>query len=118
MTKYYVINGKVTQLSCDDSSVASQHGCFQYFTGLTGTIQSYNLAETLELVGQNYKNCIRQEAGYCCIEYVPTSFQLGAETCVDAANRCASGSACTNDYIIIPGVTNPSGANQPDSYDR
>jgi len=109
---------KVTQLSCDDSCVASQQGCFQYFTGITGTIQSYNLAGELELVGQNYKNCIRQEAGYCCIEYVPTSFQLGTATCADAANRCASASSCLTEYVIIPGVTNPSGVAQPDSYDR
>ena len=30
------VPSQVTQLSCDDETVASQQGCFQYHTGITG----------------------------------------------------------------------------------
>jgi len=109
---------KVTQLSCDDYGVAAQAGCFQYHTGTTGTIQSYNLVGAIQLVGTNYKNCIRQESGYCCIEYTPVIFTLGPIACAAAATRCASVSTCSQDYILIPEVQNPSGTAQPGSYDR
>ena len=59
---------QVSQFSCDDEYVAAQVGCFQYFTGLTGTIQSYNYAGLAQIKGMNYKNCIRAEEGYCCIQ--------------------------------------------------
>ena len=46
---------------------APEH-CVQYFTGLTGTINSYgfnlnNPAMSTLLQAQNYKNCIRKEKG-------------------------------------------------------
>ena len=46
---------------------APEH-CVQYFTGLTGTINSYGLnlnnpAMSTLLQAQNYKNCIRKEKG-------------------------------------------------------
>ena len=109
---------EVTQLSCNDDSVASQQGCFQYHTGVTGTIQSYNVAGQIQLAAQNYKNCIRQEAGYCCIEFIPTIFKLGPTACAAAATRCASVSSCSQDYILIPEVQNPSGTDNSGSYDR
>jgi len=105
---------KVTQYSCSDDCVASQEGCFQYFTGLTGTIQSYNLAQTAQLQGHNYKNCIRQEEGYCCIQYTVNSYAMDATACAAAATRCSGASICTSDYIIIPNTV-PSGSI---SYDR
>jgi len=96
---------KVTQYSCNDPYVACQEGCFQYHTGITGTIQSYNFAGGQQLVGQNYKNCIRQEAGYCCIQYSVISYAVGATTCANnAANRCSGSSLCLQDMIIIPGA--------------
>jgi len=109
---------KVTQLSCNDDCIASQQGCFQYHTGVTGTIQSYNVAGQIQLAAQNYKNCIRQEAGYCCIEFIPTIFQLGPIVCAAAATRCASVSTCSQDYVLIPEVANPSGTGNSGSYDR
>jgi len=109
---------KVTQLSCDDPDVAAQVGCFQYFTGVSGTIDSYNFGNSAQLATLDYTNCIRQEEGYCCIEYTVISFQLGAKTCADATtNRCSGGSVCISDYIIIPNVNN--NVNNPTgNYDR
>ena len=75
---------------------------------MTGVIQSYNFAGAAQLQGQNYKNCIRREEGYCCIQYTVNSYAVDDTTCANAAaNRCSGASVCTVDYIIIPN-TNPS----------
>ena len=81
---------------------------------MPGTIQSYNFAGSQMLAGQNYKNCIRQEEGYCCIQYTVISYGMGGgladtiTTCetggIDGANRCAGASLCSMDMIIIPGA--------------
>ena len=118
----------MTQYSCNDDYVACQQGCFQYHTGITGTrrrvvtititnvisgtIQSYNFAGSQQLAGQNYKNCIRQEEGYCCIQYSVISYNMGAGNIInlctiggiDGANRCSGASICSMDMIIIPGA--------------
>ena len=70
---------------------------------MTGVIQSYNFAGAAQLQGQNYKNCIRREEGYCCIQYTVNSYAVGDTTCADATtNRCSGASVCTIDYVIIP----------------
>ena len=81
---------KVTQYSCNDADVATSAGCFQYFTGVTGTIDSYNLANTVQLATLDYQNCIRQEEGYCCIEYTVISYKIGTITCANAAAAAAN----------------------------
>ena len=48
------------------------NGCLQYQTGLTGRITTFNFAATdsqQHLASQSYSHCIRQEAGFCCIQY-------------------------------------------------
>jgi len=118
---------KVTQLSCDDPYVANQEGCFQYHTGVTGTLNSYNFAGGAQLTGQNYKNCIRQEEGYCCIEYSVISYSLGPDTitCISGAAvtdaeklpaRCTGATTCTSEYILVPGVEAANAA--VNTYDR
>jgi len=121
---------KVTQYSCNDPGVASQQGCFQYHTGTTGTLQSYNFAGGNQLVGQNYKHCIRQEEGYCCIQYSVISYDMGGgladtiTTCaiggIGGANRCSGASLCSMDFIIIPGAgMSPTGnPNSQETYER
>ena len=37
--------------------------CTQYFTGTTGTIQTYNFAGGQLIAGVDYTNCVRQELG-------------------------------------------------------
>jgi len=110
---------KVSQFSCDDEYVAAQVGCFQYFTGLTGTIQSYNYAGLAQIKGMNYKNCIRAEEGYCCIQYDVVAYAVDAVTCADAtANRCAGSTTCVSDYIIVPGTVFTGAATATYTYDR
>ena len=84
---------KVTQLSCNSDDVASTEGCFQYYTGLTGVVESYNFAgNNNHLAATNYKACIRPEAGYCCISWsVEEAFKVdlaGEETANLATNVC------------------------------
>merc|ERR1719429_316932 len=52
---------KVSQISCDDPNVANQEGCFQYFEGESGTIESYSFQSSLMIASQNYAVCIRPE---------------------------------------------------------
>ena len=80
----------------------------------SGTIQNYNFAGGQQLAGQSYKNCIRQEEGYCCIQYNVISYDMGGgladtiTTCatggIAGANRCTGASLCSMDMLIIPGA--------------
>ncbi|TRY67362.1 hypothetical protein TCAL_15826 [Tigriopus californicus] len=62
-------------------------GCLQYHTNLDGRFETFNFAPTDEnhLKDQNYAICIRQELGYCCVEYSvcpdveDTGFTLGVD---------------------------------------
>jgi len=37
--------------------------CVQYFTGTSGTVQSYNFQGGTQLAAQEYNICLRQEEG-------------------------------------------------------
>jgi len=93
---------KLTQYSCDDAYVSAQAGCFQYFTGLTGTIQSYNFAGSTQISTHEWKGCIRQEEGYCCIQWDVVTWDVNAATCATAPNTCAGATNCLIDYVTIP----------------
>jgi len=124
---------KVTQLSCDDPDVARTEGCFQYFTGETGSFESFGLASSSMICGHNYGICIRPLDGYCCIEYTPTTWDIASfntravaendgeqVNCIrDVADGiavddgtadapfpgiCNGAIACQINYIIIPGA--------------
>lgn len=79
-------------------------------------ISSYNIDGAAQLQGHNYKNCIRREEGYCCIQYTVIDYGVSNTACINnAATRCSGASVCTVDYIIIPN-TNPSGVVNYDRY--
>jgi len=62
---------KASQIPCG-ANYAPPNGCLQYQTGLTGRITTFNFAATdsqQHLASQSYSHCIRQEAGFCCIQY-------------------------------------------------
>ncbi|KAF4518763.1 hypothetical protein B566_EDAN006167 [Ephemera danica] len=76
----------VTQQACNESVPL---GCTQYFTGVTGTVTSFNYgtskngADTRQLVDQQYTVCVRPEAGYCGIDWSPadsSSFTVSGNT--------------------------------------
>jgi len=124
---------KVTQLSCESEDVASTEGCFQYYTGLTGVVQSYNYAgNNNHMAATNYKVCIRPEAGYCCIAWsVEESFEvdLAGETTANLATNvctgggtqgmaghCTTAMTCSLDYVVIPGGS--TGPTDTTTFDR
>ena len=72
---------KVLQIECY-SRFKAPTDCYQYFTGVTQTgIQSINYPNVM-LTDQLYEICVRQEFGYCGIEWMqnptnsPDSFEL------------------------------------------
>merc|ERR1711981_464564 len=107
---------KVTQYTCD-SPVRPPEGCFQWHTGTTGTIRTFNFANADQghLANQRYSVCIRQEAGFCCNKYSvctdANSFTLwlgGMGAAVDAG--------CTADYLLIEGASEI--CNSPETFSK
>jgi len=102
---------KVTQIECWSNARPYDSGCDQYFTGTTGRIQSYNFGQTSSssyqhLSAQRQNICIRQEAGFCCIQYNscsdPNSYAFDNKIAADNGDQ---GSNCSQDYIEISGVS-------------
>jgi hypothetical protein len=50
---------QITQISCFDSNHLAPSGCTQYYTGTSGTIQSFNWQNMVQLANQNQKICFR-----------------------------------------------------------
>ncbi|XP_026758625.2 uncharacterized protein LOC113518061 [Galleria mellonella] len=121
-------NMKLVQLGCDCPGIAP-NGCLQYYTGTSGTINSFNYGSaantvlssslvtgTRQMANLNYGICIRMEAGYCGIQYSQSandvySFTIsgdveGADNTVLGTSLGASNDgACSTDYVIIPNPT-------------
>merc|ERR1712110_1089520 len=97
---------KVSQIPCNANFDAPE-GCLQYHTGVDGRFESFNFPGNspveMHLQNQDYRVCIRQEEGYCCIRYrvcdTPRSYTLSND--IAAMTGAHLGSDCTNDYIII-----------------
>ncbi|XP_059097812.1 uncharacterized protein LOC131892089 [Tigriopus californicus] len=95
---------KVTQIPC--YSVGHPHGagCLQYHTGLSGRLTTFNFIPTNDnhLANQDYSICIRQELGFCCVEYTvcpePGSFNLDTQEESEIDTYCKD-----EDYIGIEG---------------
>jgi len=108
-------NIHIMQIECDEPW-KPQSGCLQYFTGTTGTINSYNFDESHHLANQQYRNCIRTELGYCSISFTEIEsdgFQISS---IAPSTTVLTGDLCTTDYVIIPGGGATPG--QPTSSDR
>lgn len=107
---------KVTQVECT-SKRAAPSGCTQYFTGDSGTIETYNYnsAAGVLLANQDYSMCIRTERTYCAICYYSTSFKvsvpgataiggtLGVDTNCGAEGSTLIANGGAFDHIVIPG---------------
>jgi len=96
----------VRQISCT-STWKAPTDCAQYYTGVTGTITSYNFAGGQLLNSQYYNNCIRTEKGYCKIQYKastgtsPDAFSLKASS----GNAEASAGGCPSSFLYIPNLS-------------
>ena len=93
---------QVSQYSCDDEYVAAQIGCFQYFTGLTGTLQSYNFAGAAQIK-------VQTTVLHCCSV-------LTAGCCRATTTRTASGrrrATAASSTTWSPGQSTPPPAQTP-----
>lgn len=67
--------------------IPAPNGCLQYYTGTTGTINSFNygtaantalsaslVTGTRQIANLNYGICIRMEAGFCGIQYAQVMY--------------------------------------------
>lgn len=112
---------KTAQIPCG-SNYAPRDGCLQWHTGLTGSMSTFNFnsASGNHLALQNYEICVRQEQGYCCIEYSVcgtdlSNFSLNnVVALIQDTAKSVVGSVCfatttgvasdtTADYIVIEG---------------
>ena len=93
---------KVSQFLCD-SDQRPPEGCLQYYTGTEGRITSFNWAgNNGHLKNQKYTMCLRQEAGFCCVNYqVCNGEQFAIDTKI--AKTAGIEDQCSGDYIIIEG---------------
>merc|ERR1712106_1030729 len=68
---------KVTQVECS-SKTAAPSGCTQYFTGTSGTIETfnYNSGSGVLLANQDYSACVRAERAFCAICYYSSIFKM------------------------------------------
>lgn len=98
-----------------------------YYTELSGTVSSFNYAQTAssgvvsagvtgtrELANLNYGVCIEMQPGYCSILWSQSasdiySFTVSGDTVASTANGTVgttavslTGSNCTTDFVVIP----------------
>ncbi|XP_059097778.1 uncharacterized protein LOC131892061 [Tigriopus californicus] len=109
---------KVTQIPCNTQGHPNGCGCLQYHTGLTGRLTSFNFLPTNDnhLANQDYSVCIRQEAGFCCIEYSvcsdANSFSIDTNKMLMMSK--VETECLTIDYITIEGGQGScAGSNNP-----
>uniref|UniRef100_T1IHV2 CUB domain-containing protein n=1 Tax=Strigamia maritima TaxID=126957 RepID=T1IHV2_STRMM len=71
---------RVSQIECNSPSIAPS-GCFQYYTGTSGSFRSFNYDANFNSGYQrelNYGTCMRRESGFCGIRYTTAgAFQVG-----------------------------------------
>lgn len=99
---------KVSQIPCASDN-APPNGCLQYQTDITGRFTSFNFAANngLHLASQQYSTCVRQAAGFCCVQYTPcvdvgpAAFSLSLGDV--ALTKALVETSCTLDYVRIDG---------------
>jgi len=97
---------KVTQIICN-SRMRPPEGCLQWIVGTEGRIETFNFAgNDNHLNNQRYNTCIRQEMGFCCVEYSvcsdPNSFSLFSMAAADLSDaKALVESSCSLDWIEI-----------------
>jgi len=99
---------KVNQIECSSTAKAPTD-CFQYLTGISGSISSLNYPTTALVL--TYTICVRREYGYCGIEWSesaitsPDPFDLNTGAVADALVGGVDASASAV-YLSIPGSAN------------
>ncbi|CAH0391572.1 unnamed protein product [Bemisia tabaci] len=103
---------RITQIDCKTQvQLMAPNGCLQYFTDLSGNVQSFNYAGGLYQTNLDYAICIKRSINTCRVEYQQaegskfgiSSFE-GTELS-DGIGRAGTVSCdlTTHDYLFIPG---------------
>merc|ERR1719150_1174301 len=113
---------KVAQIPCG-VNYAPPDGCLQYQTGLTGRFSSFNWADTttaVHLASQTQNLCIRQEAGYCCVQYqtCSTSTAPSSAFAVTTNKPAAETTNCSEDYVLIEGASDCGGGASANAFSK
>jgi len=117
---------KVSQIECD-STTRAPNGCLQYFLENTNTIQTFNWDGATARAGsdggllaaQDYRACIRQNAGMCTIQWTESvvtgtadAFDFNVVIAANVDNAQHGIANCANiagmagfSYVQIPGTT-------------
>merc|ERR1712110_1057886 len=111
---------KVTQLPCNHPNKQPE-GCLQYHTATSGRFETFNWPATNNaadatgatsrghLANQDYSVCIRQNEGFCCVQYQVCSDASTADAMSifrpmgDDGAAALVDSSCDRDYIGIAG---------------
>ncbi|XP_025423759.1 uncharacterized protein LOC112693075 [Sipha flava] len=114
---------KVSQIPCD-STTKAETGCLQYYTGISGTVKSFNYESFsgLHLSNQDYTICLRTERNFCSVQYSACDDQMNnrshaftltgntlGQNPVQANVGSVGSSPCNSDYLIIPCVSSKQG---------
>lgn len=79
-------NIKVSYIPCDSNTLAPAD-CFQYFTGRTGRVKSFDQGNSF-IINQRYRVCVRQELGFCGVDYNAASFSTLDTAAVELGGGC------------------------------
>lgn len=94
---------KVAQIECFSLSLPPQD-CAQYFTGISGTFNSYNYPTTM-LALADYGTCFRKERGYCAISYGANQDTDTSTKGFDLAPSAGTETTtCSLAYVAIPNL--------------
>ncbi|XP_059088934.1 uncharacterized protein LOC131885026 isoform X2 [Tigriopus californicus] len=91
---------KATYYTCDNLAKAPP-GCTQYFTGQSGSFQSYNHAGGQLLTDQLYKNCFRQELGFCRLSLTESATQTPDPFLLSAPDAIAESTCDPLSHITV-----------------
>jgi len=94
---------KVAQIPCF-SDYSPPEGCTQWFTEPSGTISDWSGADNNLQDSLDYQVCVRQNMGYCCVEYTATEFMVRGPGDVADVGKAGAGTNCVNDWITIDGA--------------
>jgi len=114
---------RIRCIDCNDVARLPPAGCLQYFTGLAGTITSFNGAlmggaQTM-LINQNYAVCIKRGPGMSSVEFTEAAplpvdtFALGAPDTTspgvplvgEVSGKTGVGTAsCPTQFVLIGGL--------------
>jgi len=111
---------RIRCIDCNDAvRRPTSSGCLQYFTGLSGTITSFNGAlmgnAQMMLINQNYAVCIKRGPGMCGVEFTEAleaggaidSFALGGAGAIAGAVGGPTGvgaGTCTTQFVLMGGL--------------